>query len=141
MSGDLGSRAQQAADTAAEKMGGARDAAADKLGQVRERASELKATLADRLEAGAERLRSQGQGQTPAYAGAPGDGATAAAGDRMNQLSGTLASGMQSTATWLRDADLDSMKSGIERQVREHPGRSLLVAVGLGYLIGKAIRR
>jgi len=53
----------------------------------------------------------------------------------------TLASGMQSSAEWLRDADLDKLKSGVEKQVKEHPARSLLVALGAGYLIGKALRR
>jgi len=28
----------------------------------------------------------------------------------------------------------------MEREVKEHPGRTLLIAVGLGYLIGKAFR-
>ena len=48
---------------------------------------------------------------------------------------------MGATADWLRETDLDSIKTGIERQVKEHPGRTLLVAVGLGYLIGKAVRK
>jgi hypothetical protein len=29
---------------------------------------------------------------------------------------------------------------GIEQQVKEHPGRTLLIAAGLGYLLGKALR-
>ena len=35
------------------------------------------------------------------------------------------------------------MKSGIELllQVKEHPGRTLAIAVGLGYLLGKALRK
>jgi len=48
---------------------------------------------------------------------------------------------MQSSADWLRDADLDGLKTGIERQVKEHPGRTLLIAVGIGYLLGKALRK
>ena len=39
------------------------------------------------------------------------------------------------------DADLDSLKSGVELQVKEHPGLTLLIAVGLGYLLGKALRK
>jgi hypothetical protein len=53
----------------------------------------------------------------------------------------TLAAGIQSSAEWLRDADLDKLKHGVEKQVKEHPARSLLVALGAGYLIGKALRR
>jgi hypothetical protein len=48
---------------------------------------------------------------------------------------------MQGAADWLRDADLDGLKSGIERQVKDHPGRSLAIAVGVGYLLGKAFRK
>jgi hypothetical protein len=40
----------------------------------------------------------------------------------------------------LRDADIESLKAGLERQVKEHPGRTLLIAAGLGYLIGRAFR-
>ena len=52
-----------------------------------------------------------------------------------------VAGGMQATADWLREADLDTMRAGVERQVKEHPGRTLLIAVGLGYLLGKAFRK
>jgi hypothetical protein len=48
---------------------------------------------------------------------------------------------MQSSAEWLRDADMDKLKQGVEQQVKEHPARTLLVALGAGYLLGKAFRR
>jgi len=53
----------------------------------------------------------------------------------------TLATGMQSSADWLRDADLDKIKTDVEKQVKEHPGRTLLIALGAGYLLGKVFRR
>ena len=62
-------------------------------------------------------------------------------GDGVSQVTDKVAGGMQATADWLRDADLDGMRSGVERQVKEHPGRTLLIAVGLGYLLGKAFRK
>ena len=34
----------------------------------------------------------------------------------------------------------DGLKGSIEQQGKEHPGRTLLIAVGLGYLLGKALR-
>jgi hypothetical protein len=48
---------------------------------------------------------------------------------------------MQSSAEWLRDADIDKLKSGVEKQVKEHPTRTLLVALGAGYVLGKILRR
>ena len=52
-----------------------------------------------------------------------------------------VAGGMDATANWLRNTDLDRVRVGIEQQVKEHPGRTLLIAVGVGYLLGKALRR
>jgi hypothetical protein len=62
-------------------------------------------------------------------------------GSRVSEATNQLAGGLQASADWLRDADLDGLKSGVERQVKEHPGRTLAVAVGLGYLLGKAFKK
>jgi hypothetical protein len=107
-----------------------------KFGQVKEKARELQATLADRLDAGAQKIR-QRQPNAP-LAGAT-DGGSVAAGttDRMTNVQDSVARGMEKSADWLRNGDL---KSDIERQVRENPGRSLLIALGLGYVIGKAFK-
>src|SRR5688572_12165814 len=126
-------------DRAANLSGTARERAGEFAGTAREKASELKSTLADKLEQGADKLRSRG-GSSASFAGAAGDGSVAME-NRADQLTSRLAGGMQGTAEWLREADLENMRVGIERQVRENPGRSLLVAVGLGYLLGKAFRR
>jgi ElaB/YqjD/DUF883 family membrane-anchored ribosome-binding protein len=127
LSGDLKDKAAELKDTAKGK--------AEKF---REKASDLKATLADKLEAGAEKLRSQ---QPGAYAGATGTSTTAIPQDKLAQVNDKLAAGMQSTADFIRNADLDNMKQGVEKQVKENPGRSLLIAAGLGYLLGRAFRK
>jgi hypothetical protein len=59
----------------------------------------------------------------------------------MNDLADTLANGIKSSADWVREADLDKLKEGVVKQVKEHPGRTLLVALGAGFLLGKALRR
>jgi hypothetical protein len=105
---------------------------------VKQKASTIPAMLADGLEAGAEALRQQ----RPSTSGTtPGSSVAVANDSSITAVTDTLASGMQSSAEWLRDADLDKLKSGVEKQVKEHPARSLLVALGAGYLIGKALRR
>ena len=132
------------ADRARDAMGTAQDKLADAGSSMRERAGSLKNSLADALESGAERLRQQaaGGGQTAGAAATGGSvGMVADRPNRMNDMSNQVAGGMQGAADWLRDADLDGLKSGLERQVKEHPGRTLAVAVGLGYLLGKAIRK
>ena len=138
--GTAESKTQQAKDAVGDKLNQGKEAAADKLGKAKEKAGELKASLADKLEAGAEKLRSRNQ--SGSYAGATGSGSAAiASDDRMAEVSNKVAGGLQASADWIREADLDSMKTGIETQVKEHPGRTLLIAAGIGYLLGKAFRR
>ena len=129
-------RAKGAASTAGEKL-------SDVGSSVRDRAGSLKNSLANALETGAEKLRAQGAGGGQ-IAGASATGGSAdmiAEGSRIGEATNQLAGGLQASADWLRDADIDGLKSGIERQVKDHPGRTLAVAVGLGYLLGKAFRK
>lgn len=132
----LADRARSAASTAGDKL-------ADVGSSVKERASGLKATLADALESGAERLRQQGAGggQIAGAAATGGSTGMVAEDNRLAQTTNQLAGGLQASADWLRDADLDGLKASVEKQVKEHPGRTLAVAVGVGYLLGKAFRK
>jgi hypothetical protein len=127
-------RLGSARDTATEKLSQAREVAGERLGQAKEKATQLKATLADKLEAGANSLR-QSPGDSPQYAGA--NGATTDSNAQLAQLRSTGADAMQKTADFLRSGDL---KATVEEQMRTNPGRTLLIAVGLGYVLGKAIR-
>ena len=131
----LRDRAKNAIGTAGEKL-------ADVGSSVRERAGTAKDKLADALDSGAEKLRERSNaGAGGTLAGATADGSTAIQADsKIAQVSDKVAGGMEATAGWLRDADVESIKSGLEQQVKEHPGRTLLIAAGLGYLIGRAFR-
>jgi hypothetical protein len=129
-------------DRARDLAGSTQEKLADVGSTVREKAGQAKNSLVGALEAGADRLRQRSQTGSPSYAGATGDGSVAVAEQsRLAPVADKVAGGMQATADWLRDADLDNLKSGIERQVKEHPGRTLLIAVGLGYVLGKAFRK
>ena len=130
--GGIGDRARDIA-------GNAKDKLADVGSSVRQGAGNAKDKLADALSSGADKLRQRsGRGQ---LSGSTGTTDVTVSGDGMSQVTDRVAGGMQATADWLRDADLDGMRAGVERQVKEHPGRTLLIAVGLGYLLGKAFRK
>jgi hypothetical protein len=105
---------------------------------VKQKASTIPALLADGLEAGAQALR---QHRPSATGSSPGSSVAVTSDTGVAAVTDTLATGMQSSAEWLRDADIEKLKSGVEKQVKEHPARSLLVALGAGYLIGKVLRR
>lgn len=105
---------------------------------VKDKASNLPAMLADGLQAGAQALRQR----RTSLAATDGTATTTVADtSSIVAVTDTLADGMQSSAEWLRDADLDKIKDGLETQVKEHPARTLLIALGAGYLLGKAFRR
>lgn len=109
--------------------------------------------LADALSSGAEKLRERGArgstdtagGDTSAatFAGVTGGGTVSVETDALGgaQVTDRVAGGMDAAANWLREADIDGLKQGIERQVKEHPARTLLIAAGVGYLLGRAFRR
>ena len=124
-------------DSATISSGGASNRLKSVASSVKDKASAIPSMLADGLEAGAQALRQR----KPAISG-PSTGTSVVADDSsITAVTDTLATGMQSSAEWLRDADLDKLKEGVEKQVKEHPARSLLVALGAGYLIGKVLRR
>jgi hypothetical protein len=117
------------------KVDQAKTAVQDKVGQLREKARGLQSNLADKLDQGAEKIRQRNQSST--LAGATGDAGVGVATDERARMQDSVARGMHKSADWLRNGDL---KADIEHQVRENPGRTLLVALGVGYLLGKAFR-
>ncbi len=104
---------------------------------VKDKASGIPSIIADGLEAGANALR-----HNRPTTETSGSGSVALTNDStITAVTDTLASGMESSAEWLREADIEKLKTGVEKQVKEHPARSLLIALSAGYLIGKAFRR
>jgi len=134
--------AQGMTDRARDIAGTAQEKLADVGSTVRDRAGNLKNSVADALDSGAEKLRSRGSSSASTQLATTAGTTTAVAtDDRVAQVSNRVADGMGATADWLRDADLDGLRTGIEQQVKDHPGRTLLIAAGLGYLLGKAFKR
>ena len=136
-----GSQSHGFADRARDVAGSAQEKLADVGSTVRDRAGNLKDSLANALDSGAERLRNRGGSSGQLATATEGGSVAVETSSRIAPVATKVAGGMEATAGWLRETDLDSIKTGIERQVKEHPGRTLLVAVGLGYLIGKAVRK
>ena len=130
-------------DRARDIAGSAQDRLADVASNVRDRAGHAKDSLADALESGADKLRARGStNETGQLAGATGSSSVAIESDgRVTGAANRVAGGMDATADWLRQTDLDGLRASVEHQVKEHPGRTLLIAAGVGYLLGKALRK
>jgi ElaB/YqjD/DUF883 family membrane-anchored ribosome-binding protein len=101
---------------------------------VRDRAVQMKAQLADKLETSAGRLRQRATNTKKI------DSAIATTKQRVVETSDRVATGMERSADWLRNANVSSFQQGLERQVRENPGRTLLIAGAIGYLLGRAVK-
>jgi uncharacterized phage infection (PIP) family protein YhgE len=136
MSGGTG---RNATDEVRSTLQHAKDAVTDRAGQVREKATELKATLADKLETGADKIRQKSR-DAGEQGGQAGQGAVAAGTQRIGQYGDAVATGMEKTAGWLRQGDLSDLGDAIVDEVQSHPARSLLIAVGIGYLIGRSLK-
>ncbi|HLB10602.1 MAG TPA: hypothetical protein VK617_13770 [Gemmatimonadaceae bacterium] len=101
---------------------------------MRERAVQLKTQLADKLETGATKLRKRSSDTEKL------DDAIATTKERVADAGDRVASGMEKSAEWLRSANVTSFQQGLERQVKENPGRTLLIAGAIGYLLGRAFK-
>jgi hypothetical protein len=117
--------------------GPARQSTTEPLRDVREKAADLKSSLADKLETGADRLRSRTRQGAERVAAASAD-LGAAATQRLGNYSDTVATGMERTAGWLRRRELGDIGDAIVEQVQEHPVRTLLVTLAVGYLVGRS---
>jgi len=102
---------------------------------ARERAGQLKATVADRLETDAGRLRQRTTDTAKL------DRAVALTKEKVAEASDSVATRMETTAEWLRAANMASVQRRLEKQVKENPARALLIAAGIGYLLGRAFKR
>jgi len=100
-----------------------------------ERAVQLKTQLADKLATGASTIRQRSSDTAKL------DDAIATTKEKVAGAGDRVASGMEKSAEWLRDTNMSTIKQGLARQVKENPGRTLLIAGAIGYLLGRAFKR
>jgi ElaB/YqjD/DUF883 family membrane-anchored ribosome-binding protein len=61
-------------------------------------------------------------------------------GETVRSVAHSAADKLESTAGYIREKDVRAMLSDVENMVRRNPGPSLLIAAGIGFLIGRAFR-
>jgi ElaB/YqjD/DUF883 family membrane-anchored ribosome-binding protein len=82
----------------------------------------IKTTVADKLNDAADAVRQRGGQNSAGYA---------------NQVSNWLSQ----AADYVREVEPSQIKSGIQQQVQQNPGRSLLIAGAAGLALGILLRR
>lgn len=104
------------------------DGALDSTPQRGSGFNRVKTTIAEKLDAAADSLRVKADqaGSAKEFAAQYG-----------RQAAGWL----DSTARYVRQFDVDRLKTDVENKVRKDPGRTLLIAGAVGLVIGALVRR
>jgi len=117
---DVKERVSDVAAKTKDKAGQVVDAVSDKLNQQRESAADGLGRAASTLHENASRL--------------PG-------GPKIVNFTHSIADGMESTATYLRENGLSKMGDELMAVCRRYPTQSLVAAIALGFLVGRSGRR
>jgi len=119
---------EQTRDQAGRLAADAKEIAAQTAAQAREKATEV---VEEARERSAERVHTTAETVREKVAGTGGIPETA--GIR-------VADGIEKTATYMRENDTGTILHDAVQYVREHPKRSILAAVVVGYILGRIFR-
>ena len=112
------------------------------LGDLTDRVSDMTARLKDKVNQVAETVSEKlGQGRETTARGL--DRAASAINGQAEKavnLTHSVTDGMQSTASYLREHDFNQMGKGVMNICRRYPVQSLIVAVAVGFLVGRSRR-
>ena len=90
---------------------------------------QIKGTIADKLQAAASTIEQQASGLG------------GSAQESYGRYGQTAADWMNRSAGYIRDADVERLKNDVTDQVRQNPGRTLLIAGAAGLVLGALFRR
>jgi methyl-accepting chemotaxis protein len=141
-----GSATEREFDRTADKAHDAIDAARDKAADFADQAQKVGAQVADQ----AQKVGSQVADKA--------DAATTTVGEKMTDVAQTIrdkaptsgpvadaadsaAQTLERAGTYLREQDLSDIRSDLEGIIRRHPIESLLIGLGVGYLLARSMRR
>lgn len=62
-------------------------------------------------------------------------------GDKYAKASGAVRDGYNTVREKVEDVDFGEMMDQVRGYVRSHPGKAMLVAVGVGFIVGLLMRR
>jgi methyl-accepting chemotaxis protein len=143
---DTGSATERELDRTADKAHDTIDAARDKAADLANQAQKVGSQVADQ----AQKVGSQVADKA--------DVATTTVGEKMTDVAQTIrekapssgpvadaadtaAQTLERAGSYLREQDLSDIRADLENIIRRHPIESLLVGLGVGYLLARSMRR
>ena len=116
----------------------ARDRAAGLASTLKDKASQVTSTVSDTV----GRQRENVAGGLHRVAATIHDKAgSLPGGQKAADAANSLADGMESTASYLRDHNLRDMGDSLTGICRKYPVQSLVSALAIGFLVGRALRK
>lgn len=126
MGDTLSDTAQNVKEKVADAASTAKRKASDAGRQATDKIDEKRGPAADALESAASAIHEKAEDL-------PG-------GETVRSVAHSAAEKLESTAGYIREHDVRGMVSDLEEVVKRNPGPSLLIAVAIGFLIGRAFR-
>jgi hypothetical protein len=118
--------------------GDIRDKIVDVTSKMKEKAGQMAGKMADTV----DKTRDQAADGLDRAASTLHDKAEEVpGGPKAIHVAHTIADGMESAAEYLRDANFEDMKESVLDSCRKHPAETLIGALAIGFLVGRAIRR
>ena len=112
------------------------DQVSEAASQMKDKVSDLGRTAADKIDANRETAAS---GLDSAASALRNRAGRLPGGEAVTDLALSSADKLSSTATYVRENDIDSMVADVQELVKKNPGPSLIVAAAIGFLIGRAV--
>jgi hypothetical protein len=103
----------------------------EKAGQMADKASDTVDKTRDQAAEGLDRAASALHHNAEDIPGGP----------KVVNVAHSVADGMESAAQYLREANFEDMKEGVLETCRKYPAQTLIGALAVGFLVGRAVRR
>ena len=107
----------------------------DAATQVKDKVSDLGRTAANKIDENRDAAAS-GLDKTASALHEKAD--SLPGGEKVSSLAHATADKISSTAEYVREHDVNKMMADVETLVKNNPGRSLLAAAAIGFLVGRA---
>jgi hypothetical protein len=118
--------------------GDIRDKIVDVTSKVKEKAGQVAETVSDTVDK--TRVHAA-DGLDQAAATLHEKAGDIAGGPKVTSAAHTIADGMESVAGYLRETNFEDMKESALQTCRKYPVQTLIGALAVGFLVGRAIRR
>jgi uncharacterized protein YjbJ (UPF0337 family) len=128
-------KAENLKDQAQGTIENVKDKVQDVAGDVKDRAQQVSSQVADRADAATTTVGEQMSNMAQTIRDkAPTSGPVADAAD-------TAAHTLERAGSYLQQQDLGDIRADLEGIIRRHPMESLLIGLGIGYLLARSTRR